>query len=50
MNEAKARPGFVATAHSVVMEATGRWPNTPPPGERSEETASEDSTLRVNDG
>lgn len=50
MQEPKACPGFVATAHRVVMEATGQWPNTPPPSERSEETASEDSTPRRNDG
>ena len=30
----KLRPDFVQNAHRVVMEATGQWPKTKPPGER----------------
>ena len=32
----KLRPDFVQNAHRVVMEATGQWPKTNPPGERSD--------------
>ena len=30
----KLRPDFVQNAHRVVMEPTGEWPKTKPPGER----------------
>ena len=33
----KLRPDFVQKAHRVVMEATGEWPKTKPPGERSDD-------------
>ncbi|MDE0247850.1 MAG: hypothetical protein OXO56_07965 [Gammaproteobacteria bacterium] len=32
----KLRPDFAQNAHRVVMEATGQWPKTKPPGERSD--------------
>ena len=39
--EPKAHPDFVDTAHRVVMEATGQWPNTKPPTQEPDDEGEE---------
>lgn len=46
----KLRPDRMENAHRVVMEATGQWPKTKPPNQRTDDEKNPDAVRRGRKG